>query len=171
MDVQARKYILNGIWSFGARVGYSGFAIHENGRWRYDNPDQLIAFLNAEFQLPPIDLLMRASFGQYLFNDRGARVDLVRRFGEVDFGFFALVTQAGRNGGVAFSLPLFPRKYLPAKRVRIRPARDFSWEYRYRGLQDGALLYSTGNGLDDFVKRLNPNYLRNQLREFEGWSR
>jgi hypothetical protein len=171
IDVEIQRFFDNGLWALGSMVGYTGYATYENGGWYLAKPSQLTAFINTEIRFPQTDLALRVSAGQYLYKDRGARVDFLRRFGEVDLGLFAIVTQAGRNGGFFFSVPLFPRRYLPSKRIRISPAKAFGWEYRYRGLQDGGLLYDTGNSVDAFMKRLNPDYLRNQFMAFRGWLR
>ena len=88
------------------------------------------------------------------------RFDLLRRFGEVEIGFFALKTGRGRNGGFNFSIPIFPPRYLPTGRIRISPAQAFPWEYHYKGLPLGGIQYNTGNDLDAFMKRLNPDYIK-----------
>jgi len=87
----------------------------------------------------------------------------------VEIGFFALKTERGSNGGFNFSIPIFPPKYLPTGRIRISPAKAFPWEYRYRGLPKGGIQYKTGNNLDGFMKRLNTDYIKNQMAGFENW--
>ncbi len=88
---------------------------------------------------------------------------MMREFGEVKIGFFALKTEQGRNGGFKFSVPLFPKKYPSKKWIRIHPAKEFSWEYRYRGLQLGGIEYSAGNKIEEFIELLNPAFVKSQF--------
>ena len=71
-------------------------------------------------------------------------------------------TEQGRNGGLKFSVPLFPKKYPSKKWIRIHPAKEFAWEYRYRGLQLGGIEYRTGNEIEEFIERLNPSFVKSQ---------
>jgi hypothetical protein len=164
-DLEVRKYFLNGRCSIGANVGYTGYAIYLRGGWYYSSIDLLTAFLDAEYRFPSFDLSLRATYGEFLYRDKGWRVDVLRQFGEVDIGFFALSTTEGSNGGFRFSIPLFPPKYLRTRRFRISPAKEFSWEYRYKGYKTIGYRYETGHSIDSFVKKLNSDYIEKQINE------
>lgn len=93
----------------------------------------------------------------------------MRQFREVDFGFFLLRSAAETNTGFYFSVPIFLRKHLAPRRVRIRTADYFSWEYFYKGFPESGTRYQTGNSLNDFMKRLHPDYVNNQIRHSNRW--
>ncbi len=165
-DLEIKKYFINGKASLGANVGYTGYASYLKGAWYYSTMDVLTTLVDAEYRVAPFDLIMRATYGKFLYQDRGGRLDILRQFGEVDIGFFVSKTQSGTNGGFNFAIPIFPPKYLPLGSLRIRPALYFPWEYRYWGiLESGAsgYRYKTGNRLGDFMKRINPDYVKNQF--------
>ncbi len=163
IDVQARKYFANGLWAMGGNVGYTGRASRVDGGWEYEAPDLVTFFGDAEYWFAPFDVRLSAAAGRFVFEDWGIRVDVLRRFGEVDVGFFALETERGFNAGVNFAVPLLPRRALVAGRVRMRPARIFRWEYRYHGFPISGIRYRTGAGIDDLVGRLRPAEVKSQL--------
>ncbi|MGH7451164.1 MAG: YjbH domain-containing protein [bacterium] len=165
-DLEIKKYLIDGKASLGANVGYTGHASYLKGAWYYSTIDILTALVDAEYRVSPFDLIMRATYGKFLYQDRGGRLDVLRQFGELDIGFFVSKTQIGTNGGFNFAIPLFPPKYLPTGSLRIRPASYFPWEYRYWGIwESGAsgYRYKTGNRLNDFMQRINPDYVKNQF--------
>ena len=153
----------------GANLGYTGFAEYRKGIFYYADLDALTPLFYAEYRMRKYDLGLRATYGRFLHEDTGVRFDLLRQFGEVEIGFFALKTERGSDGGFNFSIPIFPSKYLPTGRIRISPAQAFPWEYRYRGLPRGGRRYNTGNRIDAFLKRLNPDYIKNQIAKTEDW--
>ncbi len=169
IDVEAQKYFLNGKAAFGANWGYTGHAAYFKGVWSYSPLEHQTMMLSSEFRLPHIDLSLRAAYGKFLYQDTGWRVDLVRQFREVDFGFFILRSEAEMNTGFHFSIPIFPPKHLRARIIRIRTAEYFPWEYRYKGFPESGVLYDTGSSINAFMKRLNPSYVRNQVRYYERW--
>jgi len=162
-DLELKKYHSNGLWSIGAKIGFTGTASYSKGVWFYTPLNDYTTLLNAEYRLPQYDLSFKITVGQYLFRDKGLRFDMMREFGEVKIGFFALKTEQGRNGGFKFSVPLFPKKYPSKKWIRIHPAKDFAWEYRYRGLQLGGTEYSAGNEIEEFIELLNPAFVKSQF--------
>jgi hypothetical protein len=163
VDFDVKKHFANGRWSLGANIGYTSFAEFVGGAWYYSRIGYLTTLLNAEYRVPEFDLSFRAMYGRFLFRDSGVRFDVSRQFGEVDIGFFALQTGEGSNVGFNFSVPIFPPKYLKPGRIRVSPARSFSWGYRYKGLPQGGRRYSTGNRLEGFMKRLQPDYVKNRM--------
>ncbi len=169
VDLEIRRYFANGRWSVGANIGYTGYASYRKRGWYYSDVDLLTAFFNVEYRFAHLGLNLRATYGRFLYQDQGWRFDILRQFGEVDIGFFVLKTQTGRNVGFNLSIPILPPKYLPTGLVRIRPAEAFLWEYRAKGLPNDGIRYKTGNSIDLFMKRLNPDYIKNQIAEFEDW--
>lgn len=169
LDLDVQKYFFNGRAAIGANFGYTGHASYFKGVWSYSGINHQTMFLNSEMRIPRWDLALRASYGKFLYQDTGWRVDLMRQFREVDFGFFLLRSAAETNTGFYFSVPIFLRKHLAPRRVRIRTADYFSWEYFYKGFPESGTRYQTGNSLNDFMKRLHPDYVNNQIRHSNRW--
>jgi len=166
-DLEIKKYFANGKWSIGANAGYTGYASYLKGVWYYSDIDLLTTLFNAEYRFSQYDLSLSATYGKFLYGDKGWRLDILRQFGEVDIGFFVLKTETGHNGGFNFRIPIFPPKYLPASPIGIGTAKEFPWEYRYKGFPNNGIQYNTGNTLDEFMKRLNPDYTKTHIVENE----
>ena len=167
VDFDAKKLLANGRLSVGANIGYTGRASYREGKWYISDLSAVTAIFNAEYRFPQYDLSVRGTFGRFLYEDDGVRFDVLRQFRETEIGFFVFKTDRGSNAGFKFSIPIFPPKYLPANRVRISPAREFQWGYRYRGIPFSGIRYNTGNETDAFMKRLNPDYIKNRLAGVE----
>jgi hypothetical protein len=164
-DLEIKKYWKNGRFAAGANVGYTGFAEYLENVWYYSNVDRWTYFLGGEFRFASLDVVVKASYGKFIYQDTGIRFDVVRQFGEVAVGFFGVKTRDGKNGGFSFNVPLFPSKRLNPKRIRISPALSFPFAYRYKGLPLYGLQYSTANSVDEFMENLNPDFMRNHLRK------
>ncbi|MGD8777885.1 MAG: YjbH domain-containing protein [Ignavibacteria bacterium] len=162
-DIEIKKYFGNGKWSLGTKLGYTGYASYYGGVLHYSHLNCFTPFINGGYRFSELDLSVKVTCGKFLYEDTGWRFDIKRQFGEVDIGFFITRTELDHNGGLNFSIPLFPSKYMKSSRVRIRPAKTFMWEYRAKGLTDDGLLYNTGNNIDEFIKFFNPDFINNQL--------
>lgn len=154
-DLEIRRYFADGKWAIGANIGYTGYASYLEGTWRYSDIDYLTAFFDVECRVSQFNLTLSAMYGRYLFRDKGWRFSILRQFGEVDIGFFALKTERGGNAGFSVCIPIFPSRYSPARRIRLRPAEELSLEYRYKRLPESSVQYETGNGIDQFMKELD----------------
>lgn len=164
-DLEVRKYFADGRLSIGANAGYTGFASYFKGVWYYTNIDHLTGSIDARYRISRFNLSLGATYGRFLYKDEGWRFDVFRRFGETGIGFFALKTRGATNGGFSLSIPIFPSRYLPAGRIRVSPAKEFQWEYRYKTLPKKGIQYNTGNRIDDFMKGFDPSYVKNQMAE------
>ena len=169
IDAAFKKYFAGGRWALGANVGYTGEASFRKGQWLYTDPDVLTPSVSIEYYLPQYNLTARTTYGKFIFEDTGFRVDVLREFGEFKIGFFGLLSKEINNAGFNLVLPLFVRKYSKPAHVRIRPARTFSWEYRYRGLPLTGRRYETGNSIDTFKEGLTPSFIKNHLTDLHNW--
>jgi hypothetical protein len=111
----------------------------------------------------PYDLTGTLQAGNFLYNSLGVRFDVVRQFGEVNIGFYALAASGEINGGFNLAIPLPPRKYTKLKYTRIRPSKKFNWEYRAKGFPRAGIMYNTGNRLHDLFLEFNPDQIKKQI--------
>jgi hypothetical protein len=159
-DVEARAYLANGSLSFGTELGLTGAVSYAEDGWYRTPMNERTALVDATWRIDRFDLLLRTTAGAFLEDQRGMRVDVVRQLGEFEIGFFAAKAREGSNGGVMLRLPLFPAKRPAQAPVRLFAADAFRWQYRYRGLVPGGRRFNTGNALEDFGRRLNPDYVQ-----------
>ncbi|MCX6269027.1 MAG: YjbH domain-containing protein [Bacteroidetes bacterium] len=160
---EARKFWFNGKLGVGATLGYTGQMQLLEGLFTYTPVDVFSWFCDASWRFAAYDLTIHAGYGGFIGRDQGWRADVVRQFGEVSIGFFAMQTDGVMNGGFNFIIPLPPRKYGTKNRIRVRPASYVPWEYRAKGLPSYGRTFNTGYGTEEWMFNLNPDDIRKQL--------
>ncbi|HEX2191287.1 MAG TPA: YjbH domain-containing protein [Longimicrobiaceae bacterium] len=161
VDVEARAYFRNGRWSAGAQTALTGEVSYAREGWRRAPMDDPTALVDVAWRGARHDLLLRATGGAFLGRERGVRLDVVRQFGELEVGWFAMRTARGANGGATLRIPLLPARHAAPGPVRVRAADAFPWQYRYRGYLSGGRPYRTGYSLDELVRGLHPDHVVN----------
>ncbi|MFQ6131786.1 MAG: hypothetical protein ACE5R4_07095 [Armatimonadota bacterium] len=112
-------------WRFGGsftRVGEDLFDLDKGNHSR-----SLLGVVEYESQ--PLELTVRGSGGQFLFGDRGVRVDLVRRFGESEVSLTGIHSNLGNRWGINVRVPLGPGELPPPRCGRFRWAEDADISY------------------------------------------
>jgi hypothetical protein len=165
-SIELLKFLFNGDLSISAKADYTGFLIFFDKHWYYSDLNNWTYLLSCAYQFSPLDFSVSLSQGRFLMGDAGWRADVVRSFGEIDVGFFAIKTSAEKLGGLSFSLPIFPMRRLAPRRIRVNPPLYFGRTYRYLFTDYGTSVY-TGCLVRDFMKRLTPGYIRNHAKEFK----
>jgi len=163
-DFEIAKYLSNGNISIKANYGLTAFAAFVGRKIYYENSFNYIATLCGECRIPKYDLTLKLEAGKFLMGDNSVRFDIWREFKEVQIGFYAIKSTSGySNGGFYFSVPIFPSKYSTPEIVRFRPGDEFSINYAFRNSLDNfiGMKYDTRNSLDMFMKKLNPDFIKN----------
>lgn len=165
LNLELKKYFSEGKFAIGADVGFTNYhSFTGREALPYESSNYLTAFLTAEYRYVPYDLTGRLQAGNFLYNDAGVRFDVLRQFGEVNIGFFALVNTSGDlNGGFNFAIPIPPAKYTKLRFFRVRPSEKFSWEYRAKGFPTSGIAYKTGHQLFDIMLEFNPDYMKKRF--------
>ncbi|MFX0134432.1 MAG: hypothetical protein ACFFDN_12405 [Candidatus Hodarchaeota archaeon] len=172
IDLEFRKYWFNGLLNTGLNIGYTGSMIVYNRQWDISVMKDFTWFIDTGVRLPAYNMTFALNYGQYINKDKGFRADIYREFNEVDIGFYINYTKSNLLGdftsaGFNFSIPIFPDKYSLPRLVRIRPDKYFRWEYNAKHFVFfHQKKYETGNSIRDFIKRLQPDYIRAQIRKF-----
>ncbi len=162
--VDFKKLFREGNFEIGANVGYTGYYSFTGIRTEfYDKQKYLTAILNAQYRYNPYDIVARLEVGNFLFNVPAARFEVLRQFGQVKIGFFALATKDDYDGGFRFAIPLSPRKYTKLRIFRVRPNEFFAWEYRAKGFPQNGVQYQTGYNLTDKLLDFNPDFVKKRL--------
>jgi hypothetical protein len=164
-DLEGRVFSADGRLAAGAVAGLTGAARYDRGGWRFETVDPPLALLDVAGRIARYDLVLQATAGRFLDGDRGVRLDVRRRFGELEIGGFGLRTEGGSNGGVTLRIPLPPRTHAATGPVRLRVADAFRWEYRYHGLERAGRRYDTGSRLEELGRRFDPAHLAKGFRK------
>lgn len=162
VNVQYRHTDMTNPWSFGAEAGLTGYYYYPRGGIYAGPLDQLFLQADVAYRVARPDITLKLSGGQYLWKDRGVRVDFVKQFTNVEIGLYAMKTTNGATAGFNFAIPIPPGKILQGQNARLRTTDQFRWEYSYtRGFQIGER-YRTGYQLDQKLRQYHTNYLNAQ---------
>ena len=102
------------------------------GRLRNDAKRERQVSLGAyRLSLPNLDSFLQLSYGDFAWQDRGTRLDIGRRFGDITVtGFLSrttYVTSAYTNAGFTIALPLTPRRDMRPGLVQLRGTPSWRW--------------------------------------------
>lgn len=161
---QYRHADLNGNWSYGLEASLTGFYYYPENGFYHRAMKTVMVLADVAYRFPRQDVTLKASGGQFLFNDQGVRFDLIRQLGNVEVGFYATKTGNGGTGGFSFAIPIPPGRIVQTPHVRVRSSEEFRWEYAYsRGYNIGTR-YRLGYQLDALLRQYHHSYLQNQYR-------
>ncbi len=167
-DLEGKKYFSNGDINIGINFGITSFAYFVGKRFNYSDQFIWTGGVNFDFRIPEYDLTLGFSAGKFIMGDYSIRFDINREFGEIEIGFFALRSIRGvSNGGINISIPIFPSKYWKPDFIRLRTQENFGWGYIVRSNSPDliGLRYTTGNKINNFIKKLNPEFIKNNFRK------
>ncbi len=162
--VAAEMARLLGDGSFEVRAGgdLSGFIRFAKVSTTYSDIEQWSAFAAVTHRARGIDLETTVTGGRFYEGDVGARVDVLRRWGEVDLSFFGVKTEGGSIGGFRLSVPLPVERLGDPARVRLVTVPYFPWEYR-ESVDPVGLQVRLFDNTARFRKGLLPSVVRNNI--------
>lgn len=166
-DFETRNYFMNGNFSIGTNIGYTGFASFVETKLYYSDLYLWNGAVSVDYRFSELDLTVGLMAGKFLQGDETIRIDVTRDFGETTIGFFALRSTDGiTNGGVNISIPLLPSKHMKPGIFRIRIAENFPFTYLVKTNTPDliGLRCNTGFRITDLLNKLNPIYLKNYIR-------
>ncbi len=167
VNVQYRHTDFKSPWSFGLEVGLTGMYYYPRGGLYHEKMDNLLLLADVEYRLSKLDLILKASGGQYLWGDKGGRIDFIRQYTNVEISLFVVATQNGTTAGFNFAVPIPPGKIAQGQRVRLRTTQEFRWEYLYAGGYKIGERYYTGYQLDQRLRQYHRNYLNRQYGQLK----
>jgi hypothetical protein len=164
INFDIRKLFAEGRFQIGTNIGYTGYYSFTGIETEhYDKQKYLTAIIGSQYRYNPYDMVVRFEIGNFLYNVFTARFEVLRQFGEVQIGFFALATKDEYDGGFRFLMPLPPGRYGKLRIARIRPAEAFGWEYRAKGFPQNGVTSTTGYNLTDRLLDYNPDFIKKRL--------
>lgn len=162
LDFQYRYAPLASPWSFGLESGLTGYHWQNGGIFYTRELKDIYAVADVEYRLPFENLSIKLSGGQFLFEDKGIRTDLIKQYGAVDFGLFVSASEIGSTVGFQFAFSLFPGKIYRGKNLELRTTEEFRWEYSYNNEDPVARKYRLGMPrLSDMLRQYNSGFGKN----------
>jgi hypothetical protein len=162
------KVFLEGSIEIGAQVGFTDYysftgITTEYGKEFGGKAKYLTALVMAQYRYKPYDIVGRLTTGNHLFNVFATRFEVMRQFGEVQIGFFAMKSNDDYDAGFNFRIPLPPGKHGKIRWFRIRPSDNFRWEYRAKGFPQNGVTINTGYSANEILLENNPDFIKKRL--------
>lgn len=161
-----RKLVAHGRIAIDIRSAYSGYSIMDRGVFLYDPLNTLTWSCETTLFLNRLQLFLTGGVHQYLNQDRGFRVDILRFFGQLGLDIWGGNSNDEWNGGFRLYLPLPPSRYPSRGRVRLRMADYFTIGYQGRRETINGAKLSNSMIMDDIFIRSHPLYLSSTLKPF-----
>ena len=159
VDVQYQHADPESPWSYGIEGAYTGvYYWYPQNLLRYTKLNDVMVLANVNYRFYKTNTLLKLSGGQFLYNDRGARIELMRQFTKADIGLFGVMSGNGATVGVHLAFGIPPGPILEGERTRIRTTEEFRWEYTYaRGYSIGER-FRVGYRLEERLALYHKNY-------------
>ncbi|MEQ8546687.1 MAG: hypothetical protein RIC03_02200 [Cyclobacteriaceae bacterium] len=164
--INYNKYIANGRISFGATLGgttwsrYSGELLSDF----FEKYNYLYARANVGYRWSKYDVITNISYGTFMIQDRGWRIDVARQFGQSQIGVFGTFTELLNNAGFKVSFALPTKQYSSFNRnIRLRTTEYLQYEYKFTGQTLRGLDLNSGNEIHNQILEINPDFIKNQL--------
>jgi len=167
VNLQYRQTDFKSAWSYGAELGLTGMYYFPRGGLYYEKMDKLLALVDVEYRFQKLDLLLKATAGQFMYGDKGLRFDFIRQYSNIEIGLFAVGTQNGATAGFNFAVPIPPGKIIQTKKFQFRTGQEFRWEYLYAGGYRIGERYQTGYQLDQRLRQYHVGYLNRQWQQLK----
>ncbi|WP_341226045.1 YjbH domain-containing protein [uncultured Arcticibacterium sp.] len=165
INVEYQHMDFNKKWSYGAEVSYTGYYYLYPTSYKYTDLRELLALANLAYRFPKNDLTINLTAGQFLHQDKGFRLDLIRQFSKAEIGFFGSFTENGATIGANLAIKIPPSGALESKRLRLRTIEDFRWEYIYsRGFKI-AERFRLHYKLDQKLRQFHNSFWQNESQK------
>lgn len=163
-----RRFLWHDRLSFSARLDY--LQTQNLDKWLPINSpseNNLSYLVQADYRFEPVDFRARITWGRYLLGDKGWRIDVLRKFKELELGFMGVWSKTLEFlTGMTVRIPFPISKQAHPGRVRLCSPKAVSWSYRYVPCFDGFIL-NTGEGFEDIADQLTPSFIRANIKQFQ----
>lgn len=165
---QYRKADFNKPWSYGVELDFTGFYYFPTrDQFGYYQLNDFNLLADFTYRLARYDMFFKLTAGQFMYQDKGMRFDLVRQFSSVDIGFYFAKTTNGGNLGFNFTVPLMSNPIFQGKKSRLRTADEFRFAYNYSRGYHIAETIRNGYQLDEKLRKYHNDYWQGQLNRMK----
>ncbi len=165
--LNAMTYTKDGQWGLGTTLGYTQLSTISGELTNdfYENRATHIARMNASWRWLEQDLILSGSFGTFLYQDLGIRLEARRQFNEAQVAVFLQRTSIRENVGFSLFLPIPTKKYSSIRHFRVRTDRYIRYRYRFRGQTYSGEEMQPHYDMILKLRELNPAFLYNKIFE------
>ena len=163
IDFSLRYPFKNEHWEVSMTAGLTGNSYFTESYWHRGELDTYTWSVNTSYYNTRVSMRFDLSCGRFIAGDYGARIDIIRYFGETTLGFYAMLTENTPNGGFHFSFPIPPRKRWKRRTFRVIPPRYFDWEYNAGTEYEYGQYFETRPNENRSEHYFNPNYIKSEL--------
>ena len=113
-------------------AGYTGSLFYDaNEGFGFGKLRRLNVMAGANYYEPWSKLEMNLALGQFVFGDKGGRLDVTRHFCEYSIGLYGIWTSHEFNYGFHFAIPMGGKRQKRNGVVRLRLPEYYAMEYLY----------------------------------------
>lgn len=129
-DLSIRHFLRNERLSVDGRISYTASGYWERFLFHYNNYFRLTWSVGGSFYWPLYNIQLSGHIEQYLLQEKGIRVDLIRHFRHCSIGFYAMKAEGARkNAGFRFQIALPPYRHKRSGVFRINTAAQMGMAY------------------------------------------
>ncbi len=165
---QIKQILWHDRLSFSARGDW--IQTHSLNRWLpLNSPCQNdhSYLLKAEYRFESIDFRAGLTWGRYLLGDEGWRIDVLRKFRELELGFMGVWNQSLEFlTGMTLRIPFPVSRQAYPGRVRLCTPKFIPWSYRYLPCYDGLIL-DTGTSYEEIADQLTTSFIRANINQLK----
>ncbi len=152
---------------YGGGIFYSGPYVYRDNLFIRERIRYVSGYAFAAYRIISQDLTLKLTAERFLNEDYGARLDVVRQFGNTDVGFYAQKSKFGENGGIFIALSLWPRKFYSNTWFQFRPPHSLKIQYDLlSAIRSGQSLRNQTDFFYDIL-RFNPRFIEEQVRTLQ----
>lgn len=143
------------------RTGYVAFA----GETVYSGLEANSGYAGLAWRPAFVDVTVRGKLAQFLYGDRGAELELTRRFDDLEIGYFTQRSEGIETYGIRFDFPIPPRLRASGSRLRVQPVERFALSFR----DEGGLLGTSLTGVadrEDWLRQLDEPELQGHAERY-----
>lgn len=123
-------YHWNNKLDVGAIFGYTGsWNINDNNYFDFKKVNNMLLLGKIEYYEPYTQLQIELQAGQFLYKDKGVRLDVNRHYADRVVGLFCSITDWGTNLGFEFSIPIGAKKMGKHRAIRLRLPETYAYSF------------------------------------------
>ena len=130
LSIGAARPLSGGRFLIDAQADLTGYIAFTGAGTEYSEPSLWTGFTGVTYRPPALDLAIRLRAQQFLYEDRGAELEVRRSMGDLDVAFFYQRSGGYRMHGVRLEVPIPPLTRPTGAGIRVLPVARLPLVYR-----------------------------------------
>jgi hypothetical protein len=164
LNLQYQRQNFKSLFTYGFETSISGKYYYYPENFKYIEAKQLLFLANTSYRFRKKDILLKLSAGQFLYDDRGVKLEMINQFRKAEVAFFGISTKNGSTLGIKVSFRIWPGSIVETSKFRLRTADDFSYNYIYTAGYKIGETYRLGYNLDEKLRQYHQSYWNNAFK-------